>query len=272
MDVDAACAYAEKHELHALLIEHEGAMLLERYGARHGAGVPHALYSGTKGFWGIAALAAGREGILDLDAPVTDALPEFASDARKRITPRMLLQMTAGYGFGGLGSSVPTDDQALTVSLKTPPGTAFTYGGIPLQVFGVYFARKLAPRGQSPHEYLRFAVLDPAAVEVSRWRALRDGTHPLPTGAFLTAPQWLAYGRHVLRNHERYAQAFTGSAQNPGYGLGWWLASIAGERVFYASGSGGQGLSIVPARNLVAVHFGKSGSYKHEALLKRLLA
>lgn len=262
MDVDAAIAYAEKHELHALLIRRNRKTVVEQYGPPYDAGKPHPIYSGTKSFWGIAALEAQREGILHLDDPVVAT-----------VTVRMLLQMTAGYGFGGLGSAVPTYEKALATPLKNEPGERFTYGGIPLQVFGGFFAARLRPLGMTPHEYLRRRILEQAGVTIGAWRELTDGTHPLPTGVQLTARNWSAYGEFVSRQRARYEGAFAGSTANPRYGLCWWLgAAGAPEDVFYASGSAGQGLYVIPSEDTVIVHFGKSASYKHEAFLKRLFA
>jgi CubicO group peptidase (beta-lactamase class C family) len=265
--------YAAKHQPHALVIEHEGRIEVEAYAGGYAAPKPHALYSGTKSFWGVAAIAAAREHLIDLDEPVSRQLPELAHDARRAITPRMLLSLTAGYGFGGLGSAVPAYDRALEIPLKNVPGTTFTYGGIALQVFGAYFARALADREQSPHQYLRATILEPAGVELAAWRDLKDGTQPLPTGAQLTARSWLAYGRFMLANATAYAQTLTGSTANPRYGLGWWLAPPGiPEDCFYASGAAGQGLYIIPSRGIIAVRFGKSTSYKHDAFIKRLLS
>ena len=260
MDLPGAVTYAEKHELHALVVQHGASIVTEIYANGHSAEKPHPLYSGTKSFWGIAALEAQREGILTLDDIVTGT-----------ITVRMLLQLTAGYGFGGLGSAVPTYVRALAMPLKTIPGETFTYGGIPLQVFGGYFAQRLASLGLTPHEYLRERILIPADVTISSWRSLSDGTNPLPTGALLTARDWLKYGRYVMAQRERYAEAFVGSSANARYGLGWWLGSpSAPEDLFYASGSAGQALYVVPSQRLTVVHFGKSSSYKHDAFLKKL--
>ncbi len=161
---------------------------------------PHALYSGTKSFWGVAALFAQDDGLLRLEEPVAETFSEWRTDPwKRRVTLRMLLSLTAGFGFGGLGASVPIYERALEIPLKDEPGTRFTYGGVPLQVFGAVLARKLESRKQSPHDYLRERVLDPAGVRVAAWRALGDGTSPLPTGASLRAGDWLAYGRWVLR-------------------------------------------------------------------------
>jgi len=274
MDVGAALDYARKHALQALLVSRGGELLAGEYANGFGAASAHPLYSGTKSFWGIAAVCAQADGLLQLDERAGETIPAWDDDPwKRRVTLRMLLSLTSGFGFGGLGSAVPVYERALATPLKNEPGTTFTYGGIPLQVFGAILARKLDHRKQTPHEYLRERVLEPAGVAVASWRTLADGTQPLPTGASLRADAWLAYGRFVLRERERFAQCFVGSSANARYGLGWWLAvKGAPEDLFYASGSGGQGMYVVPSLDTVVVHFGKSASYKHEALLKKLFA
>jgi CubicO group peptidase (beta-lactamase class C family) len=268
-----ALTYARKHELHALLIERGGNIALEEYGGGWSAEKPHALYSGTKSFWGVAAIDAQRDGLLQLDETVGATFVSWNAGPRKRVTLRMLLQLTAGIGFGGLGASVPIYERALATQLKNAPGQTFAYSGIPLQVFGTVFARKLASRKQTPHEYLRARVLDPIGLRIGSWRSLADGTQPLPTGAFVAAHEWIKYGRFVLAQHADLAPCFEGSNANARYGLGWWLgASGAPADTIYASGSAGQGLYIVPSQQLVAVRFGKSASFKHDAFLKRLCA
>ncbi len=272
VDIADAAAYARKHALHALVVQHAGRVVESLFDNGYDIDTPHALYSGTKSFWGVAALRAQSDGILDLDETVGATFPAWSRGERAAVTLRMLLQLTAGIGFGGLGASVPTYDRALEVMLKNVPVSTFTYGGIPLQIFGAAFASKLAPRKQTPHEYLHDRVLNKARVRVARWRELKDGTQPLPTGAFVSANEWLKYGRYVLQHRDELAACFVGSSANPRYGLGWWLAPAGlPSDLFYASGSGGQALYVVPSLDLVVVHFGASASFKHDAFLKRLL-
>jgi CubicO group peptidase (beta-lactamase class C family) len=278
--IDDAAAYSARHQEQALLIDRDGALALERYGAGFAADTPHALYSGTKSFWGVLATAAAREGLLDLDEPVGATFAPWAADQEKaRVTLRMLLNLTSGFAFGGLGSAVPTYDKALATPLRDVPGTVFTYGGIPLQVFGAVLAHKLAPRGLTPHAYLRERVLDGIPVAVAQWRSLKDGTQPLPTGAFLVAREWLAYGRFLLAGGApvlpagALAACFAGSAANARYGLGFWLYRTKdGTAVAYASGSGGQALYVARERGTVAARFSGGGSFRHEAFLERLFA
>ncbi len=272
MDLDAASAYAKKHDLRALLAAQGDDVLLETYGDGVKPGAAQPLYSGTKSFWGPAALCAQDDGLLQLDERVGETFSAWNDDPwKRRVTLRMLLSLTAGFGFGGLGASVPPYEKALGLALKSEPGTTFAYGGIQLQVFGAVFARKLAARELTPQAYLKERVLDPAGVSIGAWRSLADGTQPLPTGAALTARNWLAYGRCVARERSRFEQCFEGTHANPRYGLGWWLgAAGAPKDLIYASGAGGQALYLVPSLDTVVVHFGKSNSWKHEAFLKRL--
>ncbi len=269
-----ALAYARAHGLHALVVARGEQIELETYDGGYDAANPHPLYSGAKSFWGVAASIAQQDGLLRLDEPVSRTFDAWKYDERKSaVTVRMLLQLTAGFGFGGLGRAVPTYAAALAKELKNAPGTRFAYGGIALQVFGAVLARKLEPRGLTPFDYLCRQVLDPAGVAIGAWRSLADGTHPLPTGAHLTARDWLAYGRWVLAHRDDLAACFQGSRANPRYGLCWWLGvKGAPDDLVYASGAGGQALYIVPSQELAIVHFGRSGSYRHDAFLRRFFA
>lgn len=273
MNLEAALAYSRKHAGEACMVECAGELAAEDYANACTADSPHALYSGTKSFWGVVVLEAQREGLLLLDEPVAETFSAWRDASwKRRVTLRMLLSLTAGYGFGGLGSAVPTFERALSTELRDEPGTRFTYGGVPLQVFGAVLARKLEPLRATPHEYLRARILEPAGVAIARWRALSDGTFPLPTGAFLTAPNWLRYGRFMLLQRERFRECLVGSPENLRYGLCWWLGAPGAPDAFYASGSGGQALYVLPSERAVVVRFGKGPSYKHEAFLKRLLS
>jgi CubicO group peptidase (beta-lactamase class C family) len=262
MKLDAAAEYHARHKPQALLVRRGGETLIERYDNGFSADEPHALYSGTKSFWGVTAVIAQRERLLSLDEPVW-----------RGATIRELLTLTAGVPFGGLGSAVPTYEKALASEQRNAPGSTFTYGGIPLQIFGAILSERLKPSSLTPHEYLHARVLDANGIRISSWRTLKDGTHPLPTGAFVTARNWARYGEFAARNASEYAECFTGTRANPRYGLCWWLApSGAPADLFYASGSGGQAMYVSPARDIVAVRFGNGGSFNHEAFLKRLFS
>jgi CubicO group peptidase (beta-lactamase class C family) len=282
MDFEAAAAYAERHALHALLVQRADEIVFERYAGGYDPTKPHALYSGTKSFWGLLAVAAEDDGLLDLDEPVGRTIPAWSTGEKANVTLRMLLQLTSGIGFGGLGTAVPTYERALAVELKDRPGEKFTYSGIPLQVFGAVLDAKLGGT-RTPHAYLRERILDPIGLRIGAWRTLKDGREPLPTGAFVAAREWRKLGV-LVRDRGSYSgkavleervlsRCFTGSRANSRYGLCWWLSPLpAMPDIVYASGSGGQALYVIPRENAVVVKFGGSASYKHDAFLRKLLA
>jgi CubicO group peptidase (beta-lactamase class C family) len=246
--------------------------VFERFGAGYDSSTPHALYSGTKSFWGPLAVAAQRDGLLELDEPVSATFDSWGTGRRALVTLRSLLSLTAGIGFGGLGASVPPYLKALSTEPKDEPGSRFTYGGIPLQIFGAVLARKLEPRNRTPQGYLHERLLDPIGMRIASWRTLADGTQPLPTGAFVAAGEWCTFGSFVLSRRAEFAPCFVGSVANPRYGLTWWLSPLASHPdIVYASGSGGQALYVLPSERVVVVKFGKGRSYDHAAFLRRLL-
>lgn len=269
-----ALRYSQTHGEQALVVARGEELLAAQYANGFELTTPHALYSGTKSFWGVAALRAEADGLLSLDETVAATIALWLDDPwKRRVTLRMLLSLTAGFGFGGLGASVPTYERALAMPLRDEPGTRFTYGGIPLQIFGAVLARKLSGHKRTPYEYLRERILGPAGVNLHAWRTLRDGTQPLPTGASLSIRDWLAYGRFVIAQRSSLTACFEGSAANARYGLGWWLgARGVPPDLVYASGSAGQALYLVPSLELMIARFGKSASYRHEAFLKRFFA
>ena len=73
-NLSPALDYARKHALDALVVARGETVLLEEYGAGFNRDVPHALYSGTKSFWGVTALYARDDALLELDEPVADTI------------------------------------------------------------------------------------------------------------------------------------------------------------------------------------------------------
>ncbi|GAC1389154.1 MAG: hypothetical protein NVSMB31_04710 [Vulcanimicrobiaceae bacterium] len=280
--LQSAVEYARKYEVHALLIQRDGKTLHEEYAGGYDAARPHAIYSGTKSFWGAAAAAAVDDGLLTLDEPVCATIAEWRADTQKsRVTIRQLLSLTAGVPFGGLGAGVPAFEVAIGKPLAHPPGTVFTYGGIPLQIFGAVMTRKLASQNKTPFEYLRTRIFEPIGLEIGAWRTLKDGTHTMPTGAFLTAGNWAKFGTLLsaqgfwngapLISTKHLAECWAPGAVNRRYGLGFWLEMLRGTLpIVYASGSGKQALYVALGAGVVVVHFSQSKNYQHERFLARL--
>src|SRR3982750_4788939 len=92
-----AAAYSENNRGFSMLVMQNGKTVFEHYANGGGAEMRCKIFSGTKSFWGIAALCAVRDGLIKLDDRVADTIPEWKNDARKSlITVRQLLNQTDG--------------------------------------------------------------------------------------------------------------------------------------------------------------------------------
>jgi CubicO group peptidase (beta-lactamase class C family) len=230
-----AANYSENKRGFSMLVMQNGKTVFEHYANGGSADSRCKIFSGTKSFWGVAALCAVRDGLVKLDDRVADTITEWKTDPRKsQITIRQLLNQTDGIEPAPhLHSESIRDRNAVAVQLPlvAAPGSVFAYGPSHLQVFTEVLRRKL--NGRSTVSYLEENVLSPLGLTSLDFK--RDGRgNPLPaTGFELSAREWARFGELVL-GHGNYngkqivpanllAQALTGSNANPSYGLTFWL-------------------------------------------------
>src|SRR5207237_6743609 len=140
--VRAAAAYSRSAGGTSFLALQNGQTLLEQ-----SAGEPHKIYSGTKAFWGLAALAAAEDGLLNLDETVAASVPAWRNDPRKsRVTIRQLLDFSCGLDpVFYLHNNNPGDRDRIAIGapIVASPGSAFIYGPSALQVFHYVLKQKL---------------------------------------------------------------------------------------------------------------------------------
>src|SRR6266536_4903430 len=154
---DCACAarYSESERGVSMLVMQNGRTIFEHYANGGSARERWPIFSGTKSFWGIAALAAAHDGLFKLDDPVSDTITEWKGDPRKsQITIRQLLSQTDGIeGASRLQRPAVRDRNAMAIGLPSvaEPGSAFIYGPSHLQIFSELLRRKL--RGRSVIAY-----------------------------------------------------------------------------------------------------------------------
>ena len=230
-----AAGYSDHNRGFSLLVMQNGKTVFEHYANGGGADMRTKIFSGTKSFWGLAALCAVRDGLIKLDDRVADTIAEWKNDPRKsQITIRQLLNQTDGIEpYPHLHSDSIRDRNAVAVQLPlvAPPGAAFAYGPSHLQIFNELLRRKLS--GKSTVAYISENVLSPLGLTSLDFK--RDGRgNPLPASGFeLTAREWARFGELVL-GHGSYngkqvvppnllSQALVGSGPNPSYGLTVWL-------------------------------------------------
>ncbi len=238
-DCSRAAKYSESKRGVSMLVMQNGRTIFEHYANGGSARERWPIFSGTKSFWGIAALAAARDGLFKLDDPVSDTITEWKSDARKsQITIRQLLNQTDGIeGASRLQRASIRDRNVMAIRLQdvAEPGAAFIYGPSHLQIFSELLRRKL--RGRDVISYFEGRVSNRLGLGRLNYKKDARG-NPLPaTGFELTAREWAQLGALVLGNgsyHGRQIipaailrEAFAGSQANPSYGLTFWLNTQA---------------------------------------------
>ncbi|MEX0977301.1 MAG: serine hydrolase domain-containing protein, partial [Pirellulales bacterium] len=133
----------------------------------------------SKLFNAVAAMQLAEQGKLDLDAPIEDALPDFAIqvpfEGAKAITIRQLLCHRSGMiresPVGGyLDASQPTIDATLAsvarCVLVNPPDTKTRYSNVGPTIVGRAVA---VQSGSSFAEYQRRHLLEPLGMTSSAW-------------------------------------------------------------------------------------------------------
>jgi CubicO group peptidase (beta-lactamase class C family) len=236
-DCARAAKYSESKRGVSILVMQNGRMIFEHYANGGSAGGRWPVFSGTKSFWGIAALAAVHDGLFRLDDLVSDTITEWKSDPRKsRITIRQLLSQTDGIeGASFLQRASIRDRNTMATGLPTlaEPGASFIYGPSHLQIFSELLRRKLG--GRSTIAYFEGHVSNRLGLRRLNYKKDFLG-NPLPaTGFELMAREWARVGELVLGNGNYRGrqivpanllrEALAGSQANPSYGLTFWLNS-----------------------------------------------
>jgi CubicO group peptidase (beta-lactamase class C family) len=284
-NIRAAADYLESRNGHALLVYHKGDLVFEDYYNGHTADKSHRLASGTKSFSGVLAVMAAEDGLLDLDEAVSRTITEWKEDPQKaKITIRQLISLSSGIA-GGDNGNTPSGKEAIAMANSTSePGTSFSYGPIPFQVWGDLMRRKLESSGETVEDYMKRRLLDPIGLKTAYWRKDEDGAIQFPAGAFITAREWAKFGLFVLAggewNGERLVsqkglkQCFQESQANKNYGLTFWLGrwDEFPHDLIMAAGKGKQKLYIIPSEDLLIVQLAEAQGYSEKDFLDRFFS
>jgi CubicO group peptidase (beta-lactamase class C family) len=232
-----ASRYSAERRGYSFLVIQDGRISYENYTNGDSADRIASIFSGTKGFWCVAAAVAVQDGLMDFNEPVSNSITEWRSDPNKAdIRVRDLLNFTAGIEpiFSLHGRSIG-DRNMYSVRLRAvrPRGESFMYGPSQLQIFSEVLRRKLLPRHRTPEQYLTERVLRPLGIDGVDFREDQKGNPLLASGFRLTARQWARLGEMILGKgnyHGRQivrwdllAECFRGTRINPMFGMGFWL-------------------------------------------------
>jgi len=137
------------------------------------------IQSMSKSFTALGVLTAVQNGLLDLDAPITDYLPDFSVRSRyedhpeRKMTLRHLLSHRAGFSHeapvGSNYDSRPTtfNEHVLSISdtwLRYPVGYRYSYSNVGIDLAGYILEKK---SGQPFAAYIRDKILIPLGMNDS---------------------------------------------------------------------------------------------------------
>mgnify|MGYP000565815741 FL=1 len=257
----------------ALIVSHNGNIILEQYGKGYSATDFVTSQSIAKAFYAVLFGVAIEKGLLNnLDQPISDYLPEWRNDKRGKITIRNLLEMKSGlYRSESWNEEMFLSrnnlDFALGVELVKEPGAIFEYNNVNTALLGPVIEQIF---DASPHEVLKKEVLEPLGItEYGLWKdhALNDITFH---GIDLTPKDFVKFGQlyaqkgswegQQLINKAFMEQSMQPISEGPGelYGMHTSIRKMSeNKRLLVKEGFNGQYLFVIPEENLVAVKFTK---------------
>jgi CubicO group peptidase (beta-lactamase class C family) len=287
----------------AVVVLKDGHIVAERYADGIGIDTPLLGFSATKSVISALAGILVRKGALKLHEPVPIAAWQNPDDARRAITLDHLLRHTAGLALGSslqasLASALEPVNRmkfmesdmaayAESMPLETTPGAAWNYNDGNTVILG-HLIRQGA--GGSAAKMMRFArqeLFDPLGMRHVTIEFDASGNAEASSQMLASARDWARFGQLYLSDGVvdgkrilpegwvKYSAAPTPNAW-VGQGAGFWTnlgdsfgASYRTEHgwprdAFFAKGTIGQYVIIVPSEQLVIVRLGRSPNWPPE--------
>ena len=288
----------------AIVVLKDGHVVAERYAEGYGIDTPILGFSATKSVMSALAGILVRKGALTLDQPVPVAAWRGAGDPRSAITVDHLIRHTAGLALGSslqasLGAAFEPVNRmkfmesdmagyAESIDLATEPGSVWNYNDGNTVILA-HLIRNAA--GGKPSDMLRFArqeLFAPLGMRNVTIEFDGAGNADGSSQMLASARDWARFGalylgdgvvggkRILPEGWVKYSASPTPNAW-VGYGAGFWTnlgdsfgATYRVEHgwprdAFFAKGTIGQYVIIIPSERLVIVRLGRSPNWPPEA-------
>ena len=288
----------------AIVVLRDGRVVAERYAEGYGIDTSLLGFSATKSVMSALTGILVRKGLLTLDQPAPVAAWQGARDPRRAINVDHLLRHTAGLALGSslqasLGSAFEPVNRmkfveadmagyAESVELATPPGSQWNYNDGNTVILA-HLIRNAA--GGKASDMLRFAqaeLFGPLGMRNVTIEFDASGNAEGSSQMLATARDWARFGQLYLSDGVvggkrilpegwvKYSASPTPNAW-VGYGAGFWtnLGDSMGANyrsahgwprdAFFAKGTIGQYVVIIPSEKLVIVRLGRSPNGPPEA-------
>jgi CubicO group peptidase (beta-lactamase class C family) len=236
---------------------------------------PRAVWSCTQQITALLTGIAVDQGLITVNAPLSDYLPQVQAD-KSTITIENLLMMKSGInfnndGFNGETSQLlrqePPDsiDFILGLGMRASPGTQFNYNDGDPQIISAILQERT---GKTMRDWANDVLFDKIGIGKLQWSVYKDG---ITMGAFgiLTTPREMAkIGQLILNDgmweNEQivslsWINEMTSSKvpdnetreDNITFGYYWWRDT--GRNIMIMRGHGGQYVFINKSKNLIVV-------------------
>jgi CubicO group peptidase (beta-lactamase class C family) len=272
----------------AVVIVHDGKVIAERYAARIGFDTPLIGFSMTKSVVNALLGIMTQQGLTSpsLPAPV----PEWraARDPRHEIEMEHLMRMTTGLALDETNSGFDPSSQmylygdmagfAVNAPMIARPGKRWAYSSATTQIL----ARIIRDAVGGPEQMLAFAwreLFNPLGMRHVTLEFDASGTLQGSANMLASARDWAKFGLLYLNDgavggkrilHEDWVDFCAAATLDTDYGAGFWTNRSehpnAKGRVragmprdsFFASGTLGQRVVILPSQHMVVVRLGDS--------------
>ncbi|NOU84466.1 serine hydrolase [Paenibacillus sp. LMG 31460] len=273
-------------QVHSVAVIRNGHLVAEAYNENSQADLPQDVKSVTKSVTSaLIGIALSERKLISLDQRLATFFPELESDPLKsKIMLKHLLNMTSGLAWDNTNEQSSTEmmyssdwvQNVLERPAKNQPGTVFNYSNGDAHLLSAVLQKVT---GESMFDYAKSRLFEPLGITDVNWNhdpggctigawamalTLRDmakiGYLYLKEGQWedktIMPKSWIkeSVTKRIFLNYSNGTQG--------GYGYYWWSKPLVQglvrgskkqHEVFYASGSGGRRIFVVPDLQLVVV-------------------
>jgi CubicO group peptidase (beta-lactamase class C family) len=288
----------------AIVVLKDGHVIAERYADSVGIDTPLLGFSATKSVISALAGIMVRKGALKLDEPVPIAAWQNPGDPRGAITLDHLLRHTAGLALGSslqasLASALQPVNRmkfmesdmaayAESIPLETAPGAAWNYHDGNFIILAHLISNSAGGRAADMMRFARQELFAPLGMRNVALEFDASGNAEASSQMLASARDWARFGQLYLddgmagekrilpEGWVKYSASATPNAW-VGQGAGFWTnlgdsfgATYRVEHgwprdAFFAKGTIGQYVIIIPSERLVIVRLGRSPNFPPEA-------
>ncbi|WP_434353933.1 serine hydrolase [Psychrobacter sp. HD31] len=289
-------AFLEQNRLEGIMIIKDDKVVLEEYKLGFTPDDTHIGWSLSKSVVSALLGIAYHDGLFELDAPITQYLPQFKGTGYDNVKIKNLLQMSSGVGFnedyGDFHSDINRfgrtfafgksfEDFALTLKNEKPQGTYNQYVSIDTQVLGMLLTKVT---GMGLTEYYQQKLWEPLGMQDhGEWIIDETGMEMALGGLNMTMRDYAKIGLLYLHQGKLNGQQLIPSewvkmsttpdaphlmpgkrdnaTREQGYGFQWWIP-VHDDGDFFGSGIYDQYIYVQPHKNLVIVTLSANHHFK----------